>query len=251
MEKLLNWISALPEEATVFTVCSGSGRKLEQIYKVVLPGAIENGWTPKPQDKNEVFQALDLDDLADQVQGVLEDTGYGIEYVKARVYAYSVQGKHIKSKLITKQIPIPQGDYTDSAIQALAQANISMTNEVRRTLANVTDNNARLLEIVTQLTEGFVSAKRDQVIAEQERLAYEMVLEAQEIEENKGIKEEGLSLLSQIANTVLEQKRQSSFDTESLKEHIKNNPGVVDDFIDDPEIINAVMASMAKQAQEG
>ena len=37
----------------------------------------------------------------------------------------------------------------------------------------------------------------------------------------------------------------------SNKMDSKNNPGVVDDFIDDPEIINAVMASMAKQAQEG
>lgn len=251
MVKLLDWLTGLPEQATVFTVTGGNSRKMEQLYKVVLPLAIQEGWQPKQNEKSEVFQANDLDDLGDQLIEILDDTGFGVEYDKVRVFAYSSQGKQIKSKLITKPLQLDNKDLQVSAIQALASANISMTGEVRRTLATVTDSNARLLELVNQLTESFVDAKRSQVRAEQERLAYELVLDHQELEENQNVKQDGLQLLSQIAHTIFEQKQNASFDSEKLKEHIKNNPSVVDDFISDPDIVSAVMESMARGADEG
>ncbi len=251
MVKLLDWLAGLPQEATVFCVAGGNSRKMEQLYKVVLPLAIEQGWQPKPNEKSEVFQANDLDDLGDQIIETLDDTGFGVEYDKVRVFAYSSQGKQIKSKLITKPLQLDNDNLQVSAIQALATANISMTGEVRRTLATVTDSNARLLELVNQLAEGFVDAKRLQVRAEQERLAYELVLDHQELEENQNVKQDGLQLLSQIAQTIFEQKQGAGIDSEKLKEHIKNNPSVVDDFISDPDIVNAVMESMARGANEG
>jgi len=250
MEKLLDWLNNLPQEATVFSVTGGNSRKMEQIYKVILPQALEDGWTPKQNDKSEVFQALDIDDLGDQIIEILDDTGFGIEFDKCRVFAYSSQGKQIKSKLLTKQVQLDSDNLQVSAIQALANANIQMTGEVRRTLTTVTDSNARLLELVNQLAEGFVDARREQVLAEQERLAYELVLDHQAIEEGQNVKQEGLTLLSQIAHTILEQKQ--GFDMGKMKDHIKNNPGVVDDFINDPDIVEAVMQSMARgNTEEG
>ena len=250
MVKLLDWFIGLPPEATVFTVAGGNTRKMEQIYKVVLVDAIAQGWIAKPNEKSEVFQATDIDDLSDQILEILDDTGFGIEYEKVRVFAYSWQGKQIKSKLITKPIPSNNQNMEVNAIQALATANISMTGEVRRTLATVTDSNAKLLELVNQLAESFVDAKRMQVKAEQERLAYELVLDHQDMEENQNVKQDGLQLLSQIAQTIFEQKKANGFDTESLKEHLKNNPSVVDEFISDPDIVNAVMESMARGSVE-
>ena len=159
------------------------------------------------------------------------------------MYCYTVEGKHVKNKLLRKSLAEANKDNSVSAIQSLAQCNIAMSNEVRRTLSVVTDNNARLLEQVVELTESFVSAKREQIIAENERMAYELVLENKEAEEDNEARETGFAVLGQIAE-ALQGQFGKKFSIGDLKEHLKANPADVDAFMEDPEIIDIVMSKM-------
>ena len=239
---LHDWFTRLPEQACLFTLSVGNGRKLEQIFRVVTSKGIENGYQPKPNDKNETFQAENLDDVLDQIENVLNDSGFGYEYEKARIFAYSFDGKHLNSKLIRKDNNKEQTGEV-SAITALAQNNIAMSNEVRRTLAIVTDSNVRLLELISSMAEGFVEAKREQVQSESEKLAYEMVLENAMHEDDNSVKEQGLNVLNTIAQTLMGK----GIDAETIKDTIKNDPGVVDSFVDDDEVVNAVMQAIYRK----
>lgn len=244
-----DWFTRLPEESVLFTLSTGSGRKLEQVYKVVTVDGVRQGYSPNPNSKNECFQAEDIDDVQDQLVQVLEDTGFGTEYEKARVYAYAVDGTPIKNKLVRQLHTQPTNETDSTSINALCTALIAMSNETRRTLAVVTDSNQHFLSVISQLTENTLSARRDQVAAEQERLAYELVLDHAVQEENSTVKEQGLNVLQQIFQT-LASKQNQGIDIDALKEHLKSNPDVVDDFINDPDIVESVMQSMARNASD-
>ncbi len=246
MDILLNWLQDLPPQAQVFTVCIGNGRELEQCYKTVGAVGIEDGWTPKPNEKNEVFQFEDLEDLFDQIKEVLSDNGFGDDVTKCRIYAKSIHGKHIKSKLITERPRQLEEDNTN-AIIALTNSNTQLINQVIRCLTIQTDNNAQLQQTITNVTNSYVEAKQETIQEQQQRLIYEIVAEHAELESSNDTQSQALTVLTNIAETVLAQRAKSGFTTDDLKTHVKTNPDVVKDFMDDPEIIDIVMKSMASE----
>ena len=123
-----------------------------------------------------------------------------------------------------------------TAIQALTNANIRMSEEIRRVLKEVNENNKEHLHTIATLTNAFVQTKSDMVDMEREVMIKDLALSMPDTDDDT--KSEGLQLLNKVVNGYF-QHQEMNID-EKIKDTIKNNKEKVREFMQDPEVVNSI-----------
>jgi len=240
MDELRQFCERLPQEACIFTARIGDGQQLSIVFRGVLSYAIENGYEPTEKDTIVTMVYENIDDLIDECTEIVKDEGYGLEYSTMRFQAYTIDRKPIRSKVIRTNIEQDFIDENINSITALTNANIRMSEEIRRVLREVSNNNAEHLKTIGQLTSAFVQSKKEMLELERENMVKELVMSLPDDDDDT--KSKGLDLLERVVGGFFQQQ-QTNID-DMVKETIKNDPSKVREYCEDPEIVEAIRKAM-------
>ncbi len=240
-----DWLDRLPEGSVIFTARGGTQGQLSVFFRGCLHTALENGYKPSMKDTVETLAFDDLVDLGEEILTAAEDEGWGVEWDTLRVHAYSQDLKPIKSKVLKKDVS-DSIDMSGSSIQALTVANIRMSEEIRRVLREVTQHNKVNLETITNLTHAVVESEKSKIELERENMTRELIMQLHEEDTGEDTRSQGVELLQRIASGLFGQNQAVDID-EMIKETIKTNPDKVREFMQDPEVVEAIM----KEAMRG
>ena len=236
MNELRDFVGRLPDEACIFTGRVGDGQQLQIVFRGVLETAIAQGYQPSDKDTVVTVIYQNLDDLIDACHECCIDEGFGVEYSTMRLQAYTIDRKPIRSKVIRRKIEDDFIDENISSITALTHANIRMSEEIRRVLREVSNNNAEHLKTIGQLTNAFVESKKQMLELERENMVKELVMSLPD--EDDDTKSQGLQLLEKVVGGFFQQQ-QSNLD-DLIKDTIKNDPSKVREFCQDPDVVDAI-----------
>lgn len=137
-------------------------------------------------------------------------------------------------------------DDSGSSVQSLTTALFRMSEEIRRVLKVVTEHNTKNLETITHLTQSVVSSEKSKIDLERENMTRELIMQLHEEDTGEDTRSQGLELLQRIAGGLFGQKEGGDID-EMIKETIKTNPDKVREYMQDPEVVEAIM----KEAMRG
>ena len=236
MRTLTDFINDLPQEACVVIGRVGDGQKLTTFFRACT---LEVKDTYKPSEKDTVPTKLflDIDEAIEKCMDFAQDEGWGIEYSTLRIIVQTVTKQPCGTKVLRKEIT-DTFEHNDSmtAIQALTNANIRMSEEIRRVLKEVNENNKEHLHTIATLTNAFVQTKSDMVDMEREVMIKDLALSMPDTDDDT--KSEGLQLLNKVVNGYF-QHQEMNID-EKIKDTIKNNKEKVREFMQDPEVVNSI-----------
>lgn len=249
MQSLQDFFDRLPPEAVIFTGRIGTGQNLNIVFRGVMSQAVEDGYKASDKDTIQTFVYSDGDRLVEDCLETAQDAGWGLEHEILRFQSYTIDRKPIKSKVLRKEIEldIDKEDREINAIQALTHANIRMTEEMRRGYREVVQNNREHLETIRHLTEAFVMSKREMLDLERENMAKELVMKYHDDEQGDDTRAQGLALLEKVVGGFFQQQAANIDDI--IKETIKSDPSKVKDFMNDPEIMEAIMKAATEEEE--
>lgn len=243
--KLYEWFDRLPKEACVFT--ARGGREMHTFFRCCLTSILEEKkYSPSPKNKIVTYDFVDLEEIQEQILTAAEDDGWGLEYEILRIHAWDINNEHLISKVIRKDTMSKNIDDSGSSVQSLTTALFRMSEEIRRVLKVVTEHNTKNLETITHLTQSVVSSEKSKIDLERENMTRELIMQLHEEDTGEDTRSQGLELLQRIAGGLFGQKEGGDID-EMIKETIKTNPDKVREYMQDPEVVEAIM----KEAMRG
>jgi len=248
MSNIHDWLERLPEGSLIFTARGGTQGQLNVFFRGCLVEALEQGYKPSNKDTVETLSFVDLVDLGEEILTSAEDEGFGVEWDTLRVHAYTIDGKPIKSKVIKKDVT-DIIDTGSSSIQALTLANIRMSEEIRRVLREITNHNAKNLETIAMLTNSVVNSEKDKIELERENMTRELIMQLHDEDTGEDTRSQGIELLQRIAEGLFSKQTAMNMD-DVIKETIKNDPEKVREFMQDPEVVEAIMKEVMKGGDE-
>ena len=237
MDELRDFIERLPSEACIFTGRIGEGQQLNIVFRGVLESAVVNGYKPSEKDTVVTVIYQNIDDLVEACVEACIDEGFGLEYSTMRFQAYTIDRKPIRSKVIRKQLDGTYEIENMSSIQALTHANIRMSEEIRRVLREVSNNNSHHLKTISDLTTAFVESKQSMLELERENMVKELIMSMPDEDDNE-TQTKGLQLLEKVVGGIFQQKAHDM--DEVIKETIKTDPDKVREYCEDPEVVEAI-----------
>ena len=246
--KLLDFCERLPQEACIFVCRIGTGQSLTVFFRAILQSTFENGYKASDKDTVETLVYETIDDMIQELLEIAVDEGFGIEHDTIRLQAYTSDKKPIRSKVLKKEIVEDTDLHQSNAIHSLTLANIRMSEEIRRCMREIANNNKEHLATIQTLSDTLVSSQKEKLQLERENMARELIMEMHDKETGDDTRQQGLSLLERIAHGLFSGQAMQGMDIDSIiKETIKNDPQKVKEFMQDPEIVEAIM----KQAMSG
>jgi len=243
--KLQDFCERLPQEACIFVCRIGTGQSLQVFFRAVLESHFENGYESHDKDTVETLVYETIDDMIDELLQIANDEGFGIEHDTIRLQAYTQDKKPIRSKVLKKEIVEDTDFLQHNAINSLTLANIRMSEEIRRCMREIANNNKEHLATIQSLSDTLVTSQKEKLLLERENMARELIMEMHDKETGDDTRAQGLSLLERIAHGLFAQQTANIDDI--IKETIKNDPNKVREYMQDPEIVEAIM----KQAMRG
>lgn len=258
MNKLIDFCERLPPQACIFSARIGSSQSLNIIFKAVLVPVWEevtglsfiNDYKPHPKDTLETFAYMDMNDLVEECLQTCEDEGWGSEHDTVRFHAFTSDIKPIKSKVLKKELFVEVDKQTDT-VQALTNGLLRMSEEIRRSMREITNNNKEHLQTIAQLSNSNVEKNRHVLELERENMARELIMELYDKENDENTQEQSQSLMDKVIGLIQQQIHASNVDIDTMvKETIKSDPEKVKEYMQDEEVVEAVKKAMMEKMKE-
>ena len=256
--KLIDFCERLPEQSCIFTARIGTSQNLNIIFKAILVPVWEEvtgknfieDYKPHPKDTLETFAYMDINDLAEECMQTCEDEGFGTEHDTVRFHVFTVDLRPIKSKVFKKEL-FETVDKQADTVQALTNGLLRMSEEIRRTMREVTNNNKEHLQTIAMLSNSNVEKNRHVLDLERENMARELIMELYDKENDENTQDQSKSLMDKILGLVQQQIHASNVDVdEVIKETIKNDPEKVKEYMQDEEVVEAVKKAMMDKMEQ-
>jgi len=248
MDKLIDFCERLPPQAQIFTCRIGTSKDLTIFFKAILQETFEQGYKPSDKDTTETLVYETIDDLVEECLQIAEDEGYGTEYDTIRFHAFTIDRKPIRSKVLKKEIHVDNTIDQHNAVHSLTVANIRMSEEIRRTMREIANNNKEHLATIQSLSQTLITSQKEKLQLERENMARELIMEMHDKDTGDDTRQQGLSLLERIAHGLFSQTAMQGANIDDMiKETIKNDPEKVREFMQDPEIVASIMREVMRE----
>lgn len=249
MDKLIDFCERLPPQAEIFTCRIGTSKDLTIFFKGILQETFEKGYTPHDKDTTETLVYDTIDDLVEECMQIAEDEGWGTEHNTLRFHAFTLDRKPIRSKVLKKDI-VQEDFQSVGAVQSLTMANIRMSEEIRRTMREISLNNKEHLQTIASLSQTLVTSQKEKLLLERENMARELIMEMHDNETGDDTRSQGLSLLERIAQGLFNQQAMQGGNIDDMiKETIKNDPEKVREFMKDPDVVASIMREVMRDEE--
>ena len=247
MDKLIEFCERLPPQAELFTCRIGTSKDLTIFFKGILQSTFEKGYKPSDKDTTETLVYETIDDLVEECLQIAEDEGYGTEHDTIRFHAFTIDRKPIRSKVLKRDIHIDTSFQQHDAIASLTTANIRMSEEIRRTMREIANNNKEHLATIQSLSQTLITSQKEKLLLERENMARELIMEMHDKDTGDDTRQQGLSLLERIAHGLFSQHAMQGANIDDMiKETIKNDPEKVREFMKDPEVVESIMREVMR-----
>jgi len=135
-------------------------------------------------------------------------------------------------------------------VQSLTMANIRMSEEIRRTMREISLNNKEHLQTIASLSQTLVTSQKEKLLLERENMARELIMEMHDNETGDDTRSQGLSLLERIAQGLFNQQAMQGGNIDDMiKETIKKDTEKVREFMKDPDVVASIMREVMRDEE--